>query len=156
MLAVVVSWLLHAQDPAPGVTLPLHTWEFGLQFYSWCWKSTLCCEPHPGSCTDHCSTSWSVWFAWVSLSLVNWAGILFSFPSSLKQGRWWSLLFLFYWFTLWLTNFWPYQCIFLLTLTLHFRGQALFKATNAGWTSKTLVAKIMWISESCISGCPLF
>lgn len=32
----------------------------------------------------------------------------------------------FCWFTLCLTNFWPYQCILLLTLTLHFRGQALF------------------------------
>lgn len=104
----------------------LHTLECGLQFYSWCWKSTLCCEPHPGSCTDLCNTSWSVWFTWVSLSLVNWAGILFSFPSSLKQGSWWY--FLFYWFTLWLSNFWPYQCILLLTLYLALQRTGTFQS----------------------------
>lgn len=97
--------------------LPLHTWEFGL--YSCWWQSSVCCEPPPGSCTGHCSTSWRVWFAWVS-SLNP-----LLLPSALKQVSWWSLLFSFCWFTLCLTNFWPYQCV-LLTLTLHFRGQALF------------------------------
>lgn len=79
-------------------------------------------------------------------------------PSALKQVSWWSLLFSFCWFTLCLTNFWPYQCV-LLTLTLHFRGQALFYFISHKCRlnfENFRGQNIMWIHESCISGFPLF
>lgn len=132
MLAAVVSWLLHAQDhrswrDTSCAALPLRPWKFGLLFYSWCWKGTLWHEPHLSSCRDHCNTSWSVWFAWVSLSLVRASLESFS-PSLLPSSR--ALMVSpfqsLYWFTCSLTNFWAYHCVLFLILTLHFRGQALF------------------------------
>lgn len=118
-----MSWLLHAQDHRSCVTPPV------LHFP--CTLGNLDYYFILGVGRAHCDVSLtSVPAETIALKCLVCLSVLenpFLLPFFPQAGHWWSLLFSLSTDSLAvLLIFWAYQCILFLTLTLHFRGQALF------------------------------